>query len=78
MGNKGTAIEKLRKRWNSDFTAYFGDDLTDEDGFRKLGKGDLPVRVGFQKKATAARYFVRTPREVRQAIDFLAEVQNGK
>ncbi len=78
VGNKGTAIEKLRKRWNSDFTAYFGDDLTDEDGFRKLGKGDLPVRVGFQKKATAARYFVRTPREVRQAIDFLAEVQNGK
>ena len=78
IGNKGTAIENLRKRWKSDFTAYFGDDVTDEDGFRKLGKGDLPVRVGFIKKDTAARYFVRTPREVRQAIDFLAEVQNGK
>jgi trehalose-phosphatase len=76
-GDKGTALDRLRKRWKSDFIAYFGDDVTDEDGFRKLGKGDLPVRVGFPRKDTAARYFLRTPREVRQAIDFLAEVRNG-
>ena len=78
IGNKGTAVQRLRKQWKSDFTAYFGDDITDEDGFRKLGKEDLPVRVGFLKRETAARYYVRTPREVRQAIDFLAEVLNGK
>ena len=78
IGDKGTALERLKKRWNCDFTAYFGDDVTDEDGFRKLSKTDLAVRVGFPRKGTAAGYFVRTPREVRQAIDFLAEVQNGK
>ncbi len=77
LGDKGTAVDRLRKRWKSDFTAYFGDDVTDEDGFRKLGKGDLPVRVGFSRGNTSARFFVRTPREVRQAIDFFAEVRNG-
>jgi trehalose 6-phosphate phosphatase len=54
--DKGTALRRLREELGSPAALYLGDDVTDEDGFRALGTGDVPVKVG--PGPTGARYRV--------------------
>ena len=54
--DKGTALRQLRDELGTDGALYLGDDVTDEDGFRALGPGDVPVKIG--DGPTGARYRV--------------------
>jgi trehalose 6-phosphate phosphatase len=54
--DKGSALRRLRRDLGAAAALYIGDDVTDEDGFRALEPGDVPVKVG--PGETAARYRV--------------------
>lgn len=61
--DKGKAIEKIiRKRGKTGRVFFFGDDMTDEDGFRKVNelKG-VSVFVGELERETAAKYRLESP-----------------
>jgi len=53
---------------------YFGDDVTDEAVFRLLRQEGWTVRVGSLRGRTRARYYLRSPAEVRRWLEWLAEV----
>jgi len=44
--DKGSALLRLRDELGARGVLYLGDDVTDEDGFRALGAGDVSVKVG--------------------------------
>ncbi|MET0763815.1 MAG: trehalose-phosphatase [Blastococcus sp.] len=44
--DKGTALRRLVSDLGATGAVYLGDDVTDEDGFRALGPGDVPVKIG--------------------------------
>jgi trehalose 6-phosphate phosphatase len=44
--DKGTALRRLVGELQPAGTMYLGDDVTDEDGFRSLGPGDIGVKIG--------------------------------
>ena len=54
--DKGSAVARLREELDAAAVVYLGDDLTDEDVFRRLGAGDVGVKVG--EGATAAGHRV--------------------
>lgn len=79
--DKGKAIKYLMKKFGKGgrqsklYPIYFGDDLTDEDGFEVInayGMG-LPVCVGEQNQRSAACYFLKSPAEVAEFINILLE-----
>jgi trehalose 6-phosphate phosphatase len=79
--DKGKAIRLLMKKygrggWNSGLLPfYMGDDLTDEDGFRvieKYGNG-VTIHVGEQYPGSVARYFLKSPDEVRYFLGMLLD-----
>lgn len=68
--NKWTAIEFILRREgfrrrDHAAVAYLGDDVTDELVFRKLS--GITVAVG-KRRHTAARYYLRSPAEVRKFL----------
>lgn len=84
--DKGRAIKLLMKRYGKGgrrsglLPLYFGDDLTDEDGFKVIenyGNG-ISVFVGEPNRYTVARYFLRSPAEVAVFLGtLLGEAQTG-
>ena len=79
--DKGKAIKLLMKKYGKGgrksglLPVYFGDDLTDEDGFRVIeGYGiGLSVFVGEQNQQSTARYFLKSPAEVATFMSTLLE-----
>ena len=78
--DKGKAIEKIyrhsRESGNPDrpFPVYFGDDRTDEDGFRAVqGMGGLAVFVGQSREGTVALHQLDSPAEVAETLRLLLE-----
>ena len=62
--DKGDALVRLRKVHKLPLAVFVGDELTDEDAFRRLTKhGDLSVRVG-RWKDTRAAYHIATQLDV--------------
>ncbi len=54
---------------------YLGDDTTDEDAFAAAAeRGGIGILVADEPRATAARYRLRDPQEVRRFLDRLAEL----
>ena len=84
--DKGKAIQLILKRYSKGgrysgvLPFYFGDDLTDEDGFRfidRYGSG-VSVYVGEPKPDSQAKYFLKSPREVTEVLSkFLDLEQRG-
>lgn len=71
---KGDAILLAAKRMGPGIRILFaGDDATDEEGFRRLGRRAWTVRVG--RGETAARWRVRGPEDVDALIATLSEVR---
>jgi trehalose 6-phosphate phosphatase len=71
QADKGTALADLRDTVGATAVAYFGDDVTDEHAFERLGDGDLTVKVGTGR--TAARHRVEGPEDVAVALAVLLE-----
>jgi trehalose 6-phosphate phosphatase len=70
--DKGTALVRLRGELGAAGVLYLGDDVTDEDGFRALGPGDVAVKVGDGE--TAARYRVPDTDAALAVLVHLAEL----
>ena len=73
--DKGRAIEKIRQECGDQpFTTYFGDDRTDEDGFRVVqDMGGLAVFVGEPREGTVALHQLDSPQEVAEVLRLLLE-----
>ena len=52
---------------------YIGDDLTDEDAFKVLGKEEISVVVG-HRESSSARYFCRNSNEVHQFLSAVYQI----
>ncbi|MEM7340339.1 MAG: trehalose-phosphatase [Actinomycetota bacterium] len=72
--NKGTALETIRHQVGASAVVFFGDDVTDEDGFRTLTGPDVGVKVG--DGPTAAQYRVSDTDVVAQLLALLAEFRS--
>ncbi|WP_368498974.1 trehalose-phosphatase [Herbiconiux sp. A18JL235] len=70
---KGDAVRRLRELVGADAVLFAGDDVTDEDGFRALGPGDLGLKSG--EGETVARHRVAGPAEVAAVLARLAELR---
>jgi trehalose 6-phosphate phosphatase len=70
--DKGAALRRLVRELGVAGAAYFGDDVTDEDGFRVLGRDDVTVKVG--EGPTEARYQVADPAAAWAALERLADL----
>ncbi len=71
--NKGNAVNLLRRteaRRNPEglLAVYAGDDRTDEDAFRALGKEEITIKVGSPGSKTLARYRLSGVGEVREFL----------
>ena len=79
--DKGKAIEKLHrhsreseKLADGPFPLYFGDDRTDEDGFRTVQElGGLAVFVGEPRQGTVALHQLDSPDEVSETMRLILE-----
>ncbi len=69
--NKGRGVAAWLSRRNYEFILAFGDDVTDEDLFAALPEQAYSVKVGYQM--SIARYFVDSPREVREVLERLLD-----
>lgn len=74
--DKGRAIAKLRKIFpQATLTIFFGDDLTDEDGFNVVQEaGGIAVFVGPARQPTKALHRVDTPQEVAETLRLMAQL----
>ena len=73
--DKGRAIERIRAEFDeSPYAVYFGDDRTDEDGFREVqAMGGLAVFVGESREGTVALHQLESPGEVAETLRLLLE-----
>jgi len=66
--DKGAALEFIRGREPAlDLVCFLGDDATDERAFEKNRAG-LSILVG-RRRRSAAKYYLRSPREVRRFLE---------
>ena len=71
--DKGKAIEKIREECGDlPLPVYFGDDRTDEDGFRVVQAMDgIAVFVGEPREGTVALHQLESPAEVEETLRLL-------
>ena len=72
---KGQAIERIRETAGRDaLPVFFGDDLTDEDGFQVVQDANgIAVFVGPARQPTRAAYRLDSPREVAETLRLLTK-----
>ncbi|MCB1246692.1 MAG: trehalose-phosphatase [Acidimicrobiia bacterium] len=68
-GDKGTAVETVRRTTRADAVLFIGDDTTDEAAFRVLAPPDVTVKVGSGE--TAAIYRVTEVGDVAEIFETL-------
>ncbi len=69
--NKGSAVAWIIKQVAPRFIpCYIGDDVTDEDAFRVIGRGGITVRIG-KRENSRAQYFVQ---HIDELIPWLEEM----
>lgn len=71
--NKGWALDLVRSQVGASAVLFFGDDVTDEDGFRSLAGPDVGVKVG--AGVSAAKFRVKDPNTVAQVLALVAELR---
>jgi trehalose 6-phosphate phosphatase len=74
--HKGRAIARIAQDYSpGTLPIYFGDDLTDEDGFQAVHElNGISVFVGPPRQPTRALYRVDSPSEVAQTLKLLASL----
>lgn len=73
--NKGKAALSWMKEAAFDFIMGIGDDVTDEDIFKALPATAYTIKVG--SYISAARFYLRSFREVRQLLKMFLQEQNA-
>ena len=73
---KGKAIIELQSMFpDAGLTVFFGDDVTDEDGFAAVQeKNGVAVFVGPARQPTGALHRVDSPAEVSQVLELLEQI----
>jgi trehalose-phosphatase len=73
--DKGRAIERIRDECGDlPLPVYFGDDRTDEDGFKVVQEmGGIAVFVGEARQGTVALHQLESPKEVAETLRLLLE-----
>lgn len=74
--DKGLALDVLRTQENASAVVFFGDDVTDEKAFRRLGDTDVAVKVG--PGESLATYRVDTPEDVAEALQYLLDARRAQ
>lgn len=75
--HKGDALQALMNRVGVERALYVGDDLTDEDVFRRARlPAQLGVRVG-RRLDSAARYYVRNQKQVDRLLSVLLRARKA-
>ena len=69
--DKGKACTKFMLNKEFDYIMAIGDDYTDEYMFEELPDTTTTIKVGFMK--TSAKYFVKSPKEVRSFLSKLTQ-----
>ena len=69
--NKGKAALSIIEHNHYDFIIAFGDDYTDEDTFKALPESAITVKIG--GNMSSAKFYLRSPWEVRRFLHSLAE-----
>lgn len=70
--DKGTAVRRLADELGAAGILFLGDDVTDEDAFRILGRDDVTVKIG--EGTTAAAHRVADPAAVVALLGRLADL----
>lgn len=68
--DKGDALVLLKRRFRAQHVLFVGDDVTDEDGFRRADDGVLGIRVG-HKVASRAAFFMKRQGEMDRLLELL-------
>ncbi|MCQ9207447.1 MAG: trehalose-phosphatase [Omnitrophica bacterium] len=71
--NKGSIVKYIlkKRKIKKSLPIYIGDDITDEDAFRALGKKGISILVARNGRRTAARYKLDSPGAVARFLEFV-------
>lgn len=80
--DKGTMVRRLLDRRDRVTGAevlpiYVGDDLTDEDAFKALGRRGITVAVGPADPLTRAAYVVKSTSDVKKFLELIVKARSG-
>jgi trehalose 6-phosphate phosphatase len=68
--DKGEAALYLARKFVGALPIVIGDDVTDEDMFKRLKRRAITIRVGYSRQS-AAEYYLKSPRDVRTFLEDL-------
>jgi trehalose 6-phosphate phosphatase len=74
--DKGEALDILRDQTRATAVVFLGDDVTDENGFRRMRDGDIGVKVGAGESAAGFR--VGTPEDVAAVLKYLLDARRER
>ena len=71
--NKGSIVKQIlkKRKIKKSLPIYIGDDITDEDAFRALGRKGISILVGGKHRRTAAQYKLDSPEAVARFLEFV-------
>ncbi len=79
--HKGRAVEMLMEKIsggeNNIFPVYIGDDITDEDAFKVMGKG-IAILVGDHGASTQADYHLESVDEVKEFMNWMITLKKAQ
>lgn len=75
QGNKGSAIQRLRKQYGIHRMVFIGDDLTDEDAFAVLQPTDIGIKVGPEE--SLAPHHVPSQKHVSEVLFLLLHLRKA-
>lgn len=70
---KADAVDSVKAQVGADAVLYFGDDVSDESVFERMGSADVGVKVGIAQSSAAFR--VGEPRAVVEALEQLISIR---
>ena len=73
--HKGTALDQLRTQLGASAVLFFGDDVTDEDGFAHLHGPDIGVKIG--DGDTRAAYRIAEPLDVARVLALVLQTRRS-
>jgi len=69
--NKGEIVKWILKKNKKCLPICIGDDITDEDAFRAIGKKGISILVSRKRRKSFARYWLKSPKEVIKLLKSL-------